>query len=199
MDSKEKFQETFGKLHADRKIIDQVLNQTKESQMLHRKRRVPKVAAAAIAVLLVFGTATTAYAMDLGGLQRTVQLWIHGDQTEAVFSVTDGSYDLEYTDENGESVHQGGGGVALNEDGTERPLSEEELWDEINSPDVEYEEDGRVWLYFQNQKMDITDKFKDGICYVKLEADGQTWYLTVKYENGYAMSSHAFVQPWEFN
>lgn len=60
----------------------------------------------------------------------------------------------------------GGGGVAINPDGTERPLTEEELWDEINAPEVEYEEDGRVVVYYLNQQLDVTDKFVDGVCYV---------------------------------
>lgn len=32
-------------------------------------------------------------------------------------------------------VHQNGGGVSINADGTERPLTEEELWDEIKRPE----------------------------------------------------------------
>ena len=39
---------------------------------------------------------------------------------------------------------QGGGGVAY-ENGTERLLTADELLDEINMPEVEYEEDGTVW------------------------------------------------------
>ncbi len=44
---------------------------------------------------------------------------------------------------------------------TQRALTAEELMEEINSPDVEYKEDGSVWVYFHNQSIDITDKFDD--------------------------------------
>ena len=47
--------------------------------------------------------------------------------------------------------------------------------------------------------MEITDKFEDGICFVKLKADGETQYITVKYQNGFATSPHGYVQSWEFN
>ena len=53
-------------------------------------------------------------------------------------------------------------GVAY-ENGTERPLTADELLDEINMPEVEYEEDGTVWVYYLNQKMEITDKFENGV------------------------------------
>lgn len=42
-------------------------------------------------------------------------------------------------------------------------MTEEELWDEINAPEVEYEEDGRVVIHYLNQQLDVTDKFVDGV------------------------------------
>lgn len=119
---------------------------------------------------VVIGLGGSAYAMDIGGIQRTVQVWIHGDQTDATLVIENGSYSLDYEDEDGKLVHRGGG-VAINPDGTERPLTEEELWDEINAPEVEYEEDGRVVVYYLNQQLDVTDKFVDGACYVQLQVE----------------------------
>lgn len=75
----------------------------------------------------------------------------------------------------------------------------------INTPTVSWEDDGRIWVYYMNQKIDITDKFEDGYCYVKLEAGGETKYMTVKYSDpscgglGYGLSTHAFLQPNEFS
>lgn len=158
-----------------------------------------RFAAAAAVFAAVVGLGGTAYAMDIGGIQRTVQVWIHGDQTDATLVVENGSYSLEYEDGNGNLVHRGGGGVAINGDGTERPLTEEELWDEINAPEVEYEEDGRVVVYYLNQQLDVTDKFVDGICYVQLQVEDSVFYLTIKYQNGYAWSPHGYIQPSMFN
>ncbi|MEI3190773.1 MAG: hypothetical protein V8S36_00520 [Lachnospiraceae bacterium] len=102
-----------------------------------------------------------AYAMNVGGIQRTIQIWIHGDQTDAQFVVEDGSYTLDYEDENGEAVHRGGGGVAIEDDGTERSLTEEELMEEINSPEVSMRKTAvygfttkiRRWTLLTNLKM----------------------------------------------
>ena len=110
------------------------------------KKHNMKVAAAALAgcILLAGGTGT-AYAANVGGIQRTVQVWLHGDQTTANMTVSDdGTYTIEYPDENGETREISGGGIAYEADGTERPLTGEELLEEANSPDVEYNDDGTV-------------------------------------------------------
>lgn len=200
MTDKEKFQRVFDKLHASPDILTEVLNMTKneKSVPIRRKRFIPKAALAIAALVLVVGSGSAAYAMDLGGIQRIVQVWIHGDQTNATFTVENGSYTLDYKDADGNDVYQGGGGVAI-ENGEERPLTDEELLEELNMPDVEYKEDGTVWVYYLDQKMEITDKFENDICYVKLEAGGETQYITVKYQNGLATSPHGYVQPSEFN
>lgn len=201
MKDREKFQKTFDKLHASPEVLTEVLNMTTEKKVvpIRRKRYMTKVAAAVAALVLVFGSGSAIYAMNLGGIQRIVQVWIHGDQTNATFTVENGTYSLDYKDADGNDVHRGGGGIAINEDGTERPLTEEELWSQINTPDVQYEDDGRVVVYYLNQKMDITDKFEDDICYLQLKVDGEIQYMTVKYQNGYAISPHSYVQPDEFN
>ena len=194
MTDREKFQKTFSKLHASPDLLTEVMEMAEK-----RRYHIPKVAVAAIACMVILGSGTAAYAMNVGGIQRTIQIWIHGDQTDAQFVVEDGSYTLDYEDENGEAVHRGGGGVAIEDDGTERSLTEEELMEEINSPEVEYEEDGSVWIYYKNQKMDITDKFEDGVCYVELKDGDTIQYMTVKYQNGYALSPERYLTPAEFN
>ena len=194
MTDREKFQKTFSKLHASPDLLTEVMEMAEK-----RRYHIPKVAVAAIACVVILGSGTAAYAMNVGGIQRTIQIWIHGDQTDAQFVVEDGSYTLDYEDENGEAVHRGGGGVAIEDDGTERSLTEEELMEEINSPEVEYEEDGSVWIYYKNQKMDITDKFEDGVCYVELKDGDTIQYMTVKYHNGYALSPERYLTPAEFN
>lgn len=50
---------------------------------------------------------------------------------------------MNYIDETGEEISKGGGGVA-------------------------FEDDGSVWIYWFDQKVEITDKFNDGICYIQL-------------------------------
>ena len=152
------------------------------------------------AVILLFAMATVCYAADIGGIRRTVQIWVHGDQTSAVMDIQDGQYTLTYQDAEGKTHERGGGGVALGPFGSERPLTEEELLEHLDNPEVEYKEDGSVWLYYRDQAMEITDRFDaDGFCFVQLKTEAETLYITVKYNNGYAISGKAFIQPEEFN
>lgn len=143
--------------------------------------------------MLVIALSGVAYATDLGGIQRTVQIWFHGDQTDAVLVLEEGEYTLTYADENGEEHVQQGGGKAFDIFGKERPLTEEELMMNINTPEVVYNDDGTVFVYYKNQKLDITDAFdEDGICYVELKDGGTSIYMTVDLDGGYSMNTNKF-------
>ena len=52
----------------------------------------PRLAAACAAAVLTMGLASAAYAADVGGIQRSIQIWVNGDQTDAVLDVRDSSY-----------------------------------------------------------------------------------------------------------
>ena len=162
-----------------------------------QKRTKMKTAVAVIAGCIILGGTGTTYAANVGGIQRTVQIWLHGDQTQAILDVSnDGTYTMEYYNEDGTLHQTGGGGVSIDADGTQRALTAEELMEEINSPDVEYKDDGSVWVYFRNQSIDITDKFDDNnVCFVKVTDGKETFYLTVKYKNGYTFSNDKYIEP----
>ena len=127
MAEKERFQRAFAPLHASPDTMTEVMKMIEQKKSRNVFRKTVAMGLAAVLVLALGGIA---YAADLGGIQRTVQLWIHGDQTEAVMTVEAGQYTLDYIDENGEKQQRGGGGVAIAEDGTERPLTEEELMED---------------------------------------------------------------------
>ena len=196
MTNKEKYKQAFSALHASDDFTLEVKQMEKTSKRVHFKGMV----AAVVACVMLLGGATAAYAADVGGIQRTLQLWIHGDQTEATIQFDgSGNYSMEYTDGEGNTRQQGGGGVAIADDGTETPLSEEELMEELTVPDVRYAEDGSVWVYWFDQKIDISDKFENDVCYVKLVNGEETLYMTVKYQNGYATSPKKYLDPDTFN
>ncbi len=196
MTEKERFHRAFSPLHASPDTLMEVQSMTEQ----HTGRRVfRKAAAIGLAAALVLALGGIAYAADIGGIQYRVQLWIQGDQTDVVMTAEPGRYTLEYPDKDGDLRQQSGGGVALNEDGTERPLTQEEMLEQLNAPEVEYSGDGRVLVYYRNQTLDITDQFEDGVCYVKLEDGEETLYMTVKYQGGYATDPSRYVSPWEFN
>ncbi|OLA35613.1 MAG: hypothetical protein BHW31_07875 [Firmicutes bacterium CAG:110_56_8] len=156
MTNKEKYRRAFGVLHASEDILTEVTHMETKKHFSLRK-----AVLLCAAVIAVFAMAGVCYAEDVGGIQRTIQLWCYGDQTDAVLEIQDGSYELTY--EAADGVHsEGGGGVAIDAFGRERPLTEEELLEDLqNRIDVTYREDGTVWVYYKDQSMDITDLFDE--------------------------------------
>lgn len=191
MTNKEKYRRAFGVLHASEDVLTEVRNmKTKKHLSLRRTGLLCAV------VILLFTLASIGYAENVGGIQRRIQLWRYGDQTDAILEIQDGSYELTYTDEDG-THSQGGGGVAIDIFGRERPLTEEELMEELRENiDVLHKEDGTVWVYYQDQSLEITDLFdENGVCYVQLQGGDETVYLTVEYQGGYSWSTTGYVEP----
>ena len=192
MTNKEKYKQAFSTMH----ISDEFSLEVKKMTTTNKKPKLNRLVASIAACVLIVGSATVAYATDFCGIQRTLQLWIHGEQSNVTIRFDgNGNYDMDYINDEGNSEHQGGGGVAFDVVGNERPLTEEELMEEITAPDVFYKEDGSVWVYWFDQKIDITDKFENNICYVKLENGDKTLYMTVRYKNGYSTSPHKYIIP----
>jgi len=215
MTDREKIRETFSRLHASDRILPEVMKMTENNNtsdtavrtdLATARRRakrthLPRLAAAAACLLLLLGSGTAAYAANVGGIQRTIQIWLHGDQTNAMLTIenTDFShYTLEYTDADGKTQQRGGGGIAIEPDGTERPLTEEEILEHLNMPEVIFEEDGTIWVYYMDQKLEITDSFENDFCFVTLQNGDQTWYLTVKSDGSYGMNKDKYPDPKDF-
>lgn len=200
MTDREMFKKAFEPLHASPEILAEVLEMEAErTKAMKRRTGFTRLAAAVAVLVLILGCSTAAYAMDIGGIQRMVQVWIHGEQTNAVMTFENGTYDLHIMNEDGTQEHRGGGGVAFNSDGTERPLTEEELMEHLDSPEVDYKEDGTRWVYYRDQKLEITDSFENGVCFVKVGSGKDTVYMTIKEDGSYAMSPHRYEQPDTFN
>ena len=155
-----------------------------------------KITGLILAACLVFTLAVTAYAADIGGIRRIIQIWLYGDQTTAVLDVQNGQYTV--TDEEGSFI-MGGGGVAFEPDGSERPLTEEEILEHLDHPEVAHKEDGSIWVYYRGQKIEITDRFDaDGYCYLELRDGEDTLYATIDKNGGMATSPTDYPQPDEF-
>lgn len=196
MTNREKYKQAFSAIH----ITDEFSLEVRKMKNTSIKQKFNYIVVAITACVLLVGGSTVAYATDLGGIQRTIQLWIHGDQTEVTIDVNvDGSYEMEYIDSEGNAIQQDGGGVAFNNDGSERPLTEEELLDHLDDPDVSYKDDGSVWIYYFDQKIDITDKFDDNVCYVQVSNGEETLYMTIKYQKGWASSPNKYISPSSFD
>ena len=198
MIDKQQYQRTFGVLHASGDFLKEDFPMKKTNHFPVRKLII-----LCAAVILLLSTSIICYAEDVGGIRTTIQLWIHADQTTAVMDIDNGEYALTYKDADGTPREQTGGGVVVNPDGSERPMTDEEIMErvmqQVQMPEVDYKKDGSVWVYYMDQAIDITDQFNDdGICFVQLKNGSDILYLTVDYKAGYATSSDGFIQPEEF-
>lgn len=120
-------------------------------------------------------------------------LWLRGEQIDATIETTDKGqytdYTVTYVDENGKTQERGGAAVAYDEDGTQRPVTEEDIIDSWNThADVEYLKDGSVWLYYKDQKVDITDKFENGVCVVELQDGEYDVKVAVRYQGTWTVN-----------
>ncbi|MBQ7491393.1 MAG: hypothetical protein IJT76_02160 [Clostridia bacterium] len=195
MTNKERYQKTFSAFHTS-------CDFSKERENMNSKKtvRISRLAAVCAALAIVLGLATAAYAADIGGVRRSIQLWIYGDQTDVILEIENGHYSLTYEDADGNIRHQSGGGVAVDPSGRVRPATEDEILQELNMPDVVYEEDGTVWVYYFDQKVEITDQFGDqGVCYVQLKDGEGVLYMTIKDHSGYSVDKHKYPNPRSFN
>lgn len=188
MSNREQYKKAFSVLQASG---DFTLGDEKMA-VLKKKAMLRTFAAAACACLVIVGSSRIAYAANVGGIQRTIQLWMYGDQTDVTIDFDgSGNYSMEYTDADGNTRELGGGGFDVDADGTKRALTEDELiWLLFEEVDVSYNDDGRIMLYFQGQAADITDKFENDICYIFLNGtdlngtDASLYVTVLKAEDG---------------
>ncbi len=181
MTNKEKYQRTFSVLHASEFDLEETaMNKRKGIRI--SKRVTAVCAAAAIVAAMSIG----AYATDIGGIQKKVNIWLNGEQTEAVVDIKQSEdmteYELKYTDESGEEKEIHGGGVAMDGFGRQRALTEEELMEHIGSaqPTLDHGDDGSVWVYYKDYKENITDKLDENGCgKCELEFDDAFIYIEI--------------------
>ena len=93
MTNKEKYQRTFSVLQASNELRMEVQPMKQKT-----KKAMPRLVAVCAAVVLTIGMSVVAYAADLGGIQRTIQIWSHGEQTDAILEIRTGEYALVYED-----------------------------------------------------------------------------------------------------
>ena len=164
MTEKDKYKRAFSSIH----LPEDFAVDSKRKQREKKAQFQGAITAACVAAVLFAGT-TVAYASNFNGIQRTIQIWLHGDQTSAVITFDEGDGITRYamTDENGNEIH--GGGVTIENDGSEKPVSEAQMREYLNSPDMDTV-NGRTYLFYKDQAIDLTELFdKDGICYVMLK------------------------------
>lgn len=167
------------------------------TNMVNNKTNSRRIIGLVLAACLVFTLAVTAYAADIGGIRRIIKLWIQGEQTTVTLDVQEGNYTV--TAEDGSPIISGGG-VVMEADGSTRPVTEEEILTHLDQPDLHHKEDGTIWVYYREQKIEITDMFDDsGFCYLELQDDNGILYVLVDKQGGLSTSSTGYPTPWPDN
>ena len=196
MSNRERYKRAFQALHASSYYSMEAFDMNTKKTRFSFSRG---LAVALVAAVLLVGGLSAAYAADLGGFRRAIQIWVFGEAKEATVEVytpeegadveisgEDGeemaqpSYVVKWTDENGEEHQMQGGGVAIEPGGRERPLTMDEYLEHLEtSAEIVRVEDDRVVLYWYDQAVDITDRFEDGVCRLTLTHEDETMYFTV--------------------
>lgn len=178
MTNKERYKQAFSALQFSRQLYLEVEEMTR----IQKKHKKNMAIAAAVACAVVIGGSGTVYAADVGGIQQKLTMWLYGRQTEVeVTENGSGGYQFTYDRGDGEEEIMGYGGVSIDDDGSMTWISADELAEHINaSVSVDEDEDGRVWVFYHDQKMDITDLFdENGVYGFDLEMGERTVYVEV--------------------
>lgn len=177
MTNKERYKQAFSALQSSGQFHLEV----EEMEQIQKKHRKNIAIAAAVACAVVIGGSSTAYAADLGGIQEKISMWLYGTKTDVDVTETDnGGYIFSYT-QDGETKTLGGGGVSIDENGNETWMSADEVAADMSqSAQIDKDEDGRVWVYYYEQKIEITDLFdENGVCGMTLTHEDKTSYLEI--------------------
>lgn len=173
MTDRQRYKQAFSVLHASENNFEEVITMKKAGRTPVRRL----IAVCAVVVMLI-AMAGVAYAADVGDIQQTIHIWLHGEKE---VQASDGT--TVYTLTVGEFA------VADDGEAVEPSMGEDEIAERLNGemPDIQYLEDGRVIVHFDGEEIDITDRFVDGECVIPLEVDGNSVYLTIVYGEGFSM------------
>lgn len=182
MTNKERYKQAFSALPSSQ----QFHLEEAEMTQIHKKHKKNMAVAAAIVCAVIIGGSGTVYATDIGGIQEKISVWLYGKQTEVdVTENENGGHTFTYDRGNGTEGISVYGDVSFNTDGSQTWLTADELANKINnSATVEKDADGKVWVYYYDQKQDITDLLvENDVCNITMTHEGKTIYLTIS-ENG---------------
>lgn len=180
MTNKERYKQAFSALHPSGRFSLEV----EEMARIQKKHKTNMAIAAAIACAVIIGIPGTVYAADIGGIQEKLSIWLYGEKTQVDVTENDGGgYTFTY-EHNGETEQVGGGGVIIGVDGTETWMDAGEVAEGMSrSASVEEDQEGRVWVYYYDQKSDITSLFAQNRCLISLSHDDEPIYLEITRDN----------------
>ena len=165
------YQHTFDEVHASEDLLRKVNAMKNENGRNKTKKTLSKGAVAAAAVALLMLSNVISYAASGRAWILTITL-PDGEtrQIEMEPGLEDGQY-FVYEDTADSAVSES---MVSTETDVTLEISEEDSARRLE------EADGRIWLILDEQnRVDITDNFQDGICRGTLETDDMTWYYEV--------------------
>ena len=165
------YQHTFDEVHASEDLLRKVNAMKNENEMNKAKKTLSKGAVAAAAVALLMLSNVISYAASGRAWILTITL-PDGEtrQIEMEPGLEDGQY-FVYEDTEDSAVSDR---MVSTETAVTLEESEEDSARRLEKAD------GRIWLILDEQnRVDITDYFQDGICRGTLETDYMTWYYEV--------------------
>ena len=142
------------------------------------KRPLRRLVTVCVCVALVLALGATAYAADLGGVRRSIKVWLHGDVTEVTIEQV-GEYEYLITYPDGST--RGTGGAVITPGGKARAMTMDEIEEYLISEVVcERGDDGRYWLYIRDHRIDVTDQItENGYAQEKVKDGALPDYITV--------------------
>ncbi len=185
MTNKERYKQAFSAIHPSGRLSLEV----EEMARIQKKHKSNMTIAAAIACAVIIGASGTVYAADIGGIQEKLSLWLYGEKTRVDVTEDGGGYTFTY-EQDGETESVGGGGIIIDEDGTETRMSAGEVAESMNKhASVLEDENGRIWVCYYDQKTDITEFFDQNVCRISISHDGEPVYLDItQEEDGFSFS-----------
>lgn len=170
--NEERYVRSFSALHLSDDFserLDKRLSEEKRGSEMENVisfRNFNRVAAAVAICAVTLSVSGVCYAADLGGIRTRIGLWINGVKNEV--EIDQDGMGFTWTDETGED--HGFGGISLDEDGNEIPMSAEELAGYMNNECTLRPQEGRVELYYKNLSVDVTDMISgDGTLNVHID------------------------------
>ena len=195
MTEQERYKRAVSALHPDPAFRVVLQKQGKTPSRVRASLRFHAGLAAILWILALSLAGAGVYAADIGGIQRKIQILQHGELTDAVLSVSDTDGTYQVTDPSGK-VLLGGGGAAIQPDGTERPLTREELLSDLSNQVSTEVEDGHYYLCWRAHLYDLTGAFDKGtVCYVTLTDGSDTLYVTALSTGAVASSPSRYLIP----
>ena len=133
--------------------------------------------AACAAVVMTLSLSLGVYAADIGGIQKIIQVWLWGEQTDLVLEWTKNGYIVT---REGEDEPYMSDFITKDNNGDPRLMTEEEVIEYLKKPNVEYYDDGSAWLYYEDQRIEITDQFDaNGVCRITVRGSDRMLDITV--------------------